>query len=118
LYYGTLPKGRCDIPAQDELESTSGPCVRGMACVGNCPTLLVERGSPICKSKCQMHSNSRINPFTQNEDKNVSGVDASACFTQYASRTEPSMNWGVKEEHPNSHRHMQMQPPTPTHLHR
>jgi hypothetical protein len=29
-------------PNKDEFEPTSGPSVSGMACVGNCPTLLVE----------------------------------------------------------------------------
>jgi hypothetical protein len=29
-------------PNKDEFEPTSGPSVSSMACVGNCPTLLVE----------------------------------------------------------------------------
>jgi hypothetical protein len=29
-------------PNKDEFEPTSGPSVSGMACVGSCPTLLVE----------------------------------------------------------------------------
>jgi hypothetical protein len=32
-------------PNKDEFEPTSGPSVSGMACVGSCPTLLVE-GEP------------------------------------------------------------------------
>jgi hypothetical protein len=33
--------------------------------------------------------NVRVNSFTRSEDESVSGVGASACFTQRASRTEP-----------------------------
>jgi hypothetical protein len=40
----------------------------------------------------------RVNPFKRSEDESVSGVGASACFTQRASRTEPYLelwcyNW-------------------------
>jgi len=44
--------------------------------------------SPTYKPKCQVHFNPRVNPFTWSENKSVSGVGASAWFTQRASRTE------------------------------
>jgi hypothetical protein len=45
-----------------------------------------------------VHFNLRVNPFTRSEDESVSGVGASTCFTQRASRTElylelGSYNW-------------------------
>jgi hypothetical protein len=78
----------------DEFEPTSGPSVSGIACVGSCPTLLVE---------CESHQH--INPsakcistpgltLLREEDESVSGVGASACFTQRASRTEPYLELG------------------------
>ena len=64
-------------PNKDEFEPTSGPSVSGMACVGSCPTLLVEgeahqRINP--SAKCI--STPRVNPFTRSEDESVSGVGA------------------------------------------
>jgi hypothetical protein len=41
-----------------------------------------------------VHFNPRVNPFTRSEDESVSGVGASACFTQNASRTEPYLELG------------------------
>jgi len=74
-------EGVTSRPNKDEFEPTSGPSVSDMICVESCPILLVES-----------QSNQHINPsakcistpgltlFMRSENKNVSGVGASACF--------------------------------------
>jgi len=73
---------------KDEFESTSGPSVRGMACVGSYPTLLVESEShQHINPSAKCISTSWANSFTQSEDESVNGVGVSACFIQRESRT-------------------------------
>jgi len=73
----SLLKNVTSRPNKDEFEPTSGPSVSDMACVGSCPTLLVEgeahqRINP--SAKCI--STPWVNPFTRSEDESVSGVGA------------------------------------------
>jgi hypothetical protein len=81
-------------PNKDEFEPTGSPSVSDMACMGSCPTLLVEGEPHQHINPSVKYISPWVNPFTRSEDESVSGVRASACFTQHASRTEPYLKLG------------------------